>query len=123
MATGTAIVCRASAVPDILSMAARLMQQKETASDCPKPRGAQIYGTQAKVIIVNENPGSCRGYFGGYLNGLIELLNVMMLVSRGARTLAACGTSLIFTVTGKLRAPTLIRDSKSVATILHHRVL
>ncbi|UWD77362.1 MAG: hypothetical protein [Bacteriophage sp.] len=42
-----------------LSMAARLMQQKETASDCPR----QIYGTQAKVIIVNENPGSRRGYF------------------------------------------------------------
>ncbi|CDK58554.1 LydE [Escherichia coli IS9] len=27
------------------------------------PRGAQIYGTQAKAIIVNDNPGSRRGYF------------------------------------------------------------
>ncbi|GAB0773885.1 hypothetical protein LL12F53_42690 [Escherichia coli] len=63
MATGTAIVCWASAVPDIFEHGREIDAAERNRFRLSTPRGAQIYGTQTKVIIVNENPGSRRGYF------------------------------------------------------------
>ncbi|KGM69382.1 putative antiholin [Escherichia coli] len=63
MATGTAIICRASAVPDIFEHGCKIDAAERNRFRLSTPRGAQIYGTQAKAIIVNDTPGSRRGYF------------------------------------------------------------
>ncbi|EEY5762181.1 antiholin [Escherichia coli] len=50
-------------MPDIFEHGCKIDAAERNRFRLPTSRGAQIYGTQAKVIIVNENPGSCRGYF------------------------------------------------------------
>ncbi|PJI56384.1 antiholin [Escherichia coli] len=49
MATGTAIICRASAVPDIFEHGCKIDAAERNRFRLPTSRGAQIYGTQTKL--------------------------------------------------------------------------
>ncbi|HAG8647760.1 TPA: antiholin, partial [Escherichia coli] len=46
-------------MPDIFEHGCEIDAAERNRFRLSTPRGAQIYGT--KAIIVNENPGSCRG--------------------------------------------------------------
>ncbi|AVM98562.1 antiholin (plasmid) [Escherichia coli] len=50
-------------MPDIFEHGCKIDAAERNRFRLSTPRGAQIYGTQTKAIIVNENPGSRRGYF------------------------------------------------------------
>ncbi|EAA2974225.1 antiholin [Salmonella enterica subsp. enterica serovar Mbandaka] len=50
-------------MPDFFEHGCKIDAAERNRFRLSTPRGAQIYGTQAKAIIVNENPGSRRGYF------------------------------------------------------------
>ncbi|AYM25304.1 antiholin [Escherichia coli] len=50
-------------MPDIFEHGCKIDAAERNRFRLPTSRGAQIYGRQTKAIIVNENPGSRRGYF------------------------------------------------------------